>query len=95
MLSLASTNRENIKQIEDVKNKVSSLFYENPNGGIILMTAHKSKGLEAENVHIIMPDLMPLKTAFLDWEKIQERNLHYVAITRAKNTLNYIQDWKN
>ena len=59
------------------------------------MTAHKSKGLEAENVHIIMPDLMPLKTAFLDWEKIQERNLHYVAITRAKNTLNYIQDWKN
>jgi superfamily I DNA/RNA helicase len=95
IISACETIIEGCVTIEDVKNKVSSLFYENPNGGIILMTAHKSKGLEAENVHIIMPDLMPLKTAFLDWEKIQERNLHYVAITRAKNTLNYIQDWKN
>lgn len=86
---------EGCKTIDDVENKIKHLFYEDPNSGIILMTAHKSKGLEAKNVHIIMPDLMPLKTAFLDWEKIQEQNLHYVAITRAKHTLNYITDWEN
>lgn len=95
IISACETIIEGCNTIDDVKNKIKLLFYEDPNSGIILMTAHKSKGLEAENVHIIMPDLMPLKTAFLDWEKIQEQNLHYVAITRAKHTLNYIRDWKN
>lgn len=82
---------EGCSTIEDVKNKVKKLFYEDPNEGIIFMTAHKSKGLEADNVHIIMPEMMPLKNVTMEWEKIQESNLHYVAITRAKQTLNYIR----
>jgi ATP-dependent exoDNAse (exonuclease V) beta subunit len=35
---------------------------------------------------------MPLKHLDLAWEKIQEENLHYVAITRAKMNLFYIND---
>jgi DNA helicase II / ATP-dependent DNA helicase PcrA len=51
-------------------------------GPIKLMTGHKSKGLEFDHVY------------FLDRELIgdagQERNLRYVIITRAKETLTYI-----
>lgn len=94
IITACETLIQGCNTIDDVKAKVKSLFCEDFQSGITLMTAHKSKGLEAENVHIIMPDMMPLKNAFLEWEKVQEQNLHYVAITRAKNTLNYIQDWR-
>jgi DNA helicase-2/ATP-dependent DNA helicase PcrA len=80
------------KTIEDVHEKINKVFSDNTNAGIILSTAHKSKGLEANNIHIIKPQLMPLKHLDLAWEKIQEENLHYVAITRAKMNLFYIND---
>ena len=35
---------------------------------------------------------MPLKKAELDWEKEQEGNLMYVAYTRAKSELIFIND---
>jgi ATP-dependent exoDNAse (exonuclease V) beta subunit len=35
---------------------------------------------------------MPSKTAEKDWEKQQEQNLIYVAYTRAKNTLGFIDE---
>ena len=57
------------------------------------MTAHKSKGLEAERVHILRPDLMPHANAKLDWELTQEDNLQYVAITRTKDLLAYVRDF--
>ena len=80
--------------IEDVKRKINSLFSDTETKGIIFSSAHKSKGLEANNVHIIKPEFMPLKNVQLDWEKEQEQNLHYVAITRAKSNLSYIPDLK-
>ncbi len=78
--------------IDDVKRKINDLFSDTETKGVIFSSAHKSKGLEADNVHILKPELMPLKNVTLDWEKEQENNLHYVAITRSKNTLSYIQD---
>jgi ATP-dependent exoDNAse (exonuclease V) beta subunit len=38
---------------------------------------------------------MPLKFAVKDWEITQENNLHYVAITRAKESLFYIPSPKD
>lgn len=76
--------------IDEVKSKINGLFSDTETKGIILSSAHKAKGLEANNVHIIKPEFMPLKTVSLDWEKEQEQNLHYVAITRAKDSLSYI-----
>jgi ATP-dependent exoDNAse (exonuclease V) beta subunit len=35
---------------------------------------------------------MPSKHAKKEWEKIAEENLRYVAITRAKKTLNFISE---
>ena len=39
-----------------------------------------------------MPSLLPSKLATKDWEIKTEKNLTYVAVTRAKQTLNYIHE---
>jgi DNA helicase II / ATP-dependent DNA helicase PcrA len=52
-------------------------------GPIKMMTGHKSKGLEFDNVFFLNEDLIKL-------EEPQERNLRYVIQTRAKETLTYI-----
>jgi len=59
---------------------------------ILLSTIHKSKGLEADRVFILRPDLMPHPMAKGIDELKQEDNLHYVAITRAKHMLTYLVD---
>jgi hypothetical protein len=56
-----------------------------------LSTVHKAKGLEAPRVWLLNRELMPHKMAKLAWQKQQEDNLIYVAHTRAKNSLYFIQ----
>lgn len=76
-----------------VVEKIQKIFKKGDKKGITLSTIHKSKGLESERVFILQPELMPSKRAVLDWEKTQEQNLIYVAYTRAKTTLGFIQDY--
>lgn len=57
--------------------------------GPIFATVHKSKGLEAESVYILRPDLMPSPFATTEDARQQEANLIYVAITRAKLSLTW------
>jgi superfamily I DNA/RNA helicase len=58
---------------------------------VMLSTAHKSKGLEANRVLILLPDKLPLKYPHQkDWQFVQEMNLKYVALTRAKKELVFI-----
>lgn len=57
--------------------------------GPTFSTIHKAKGLEADSVYIIRPDLVPSPYAERDDAKKQEENLAYVGITRAKETLIY------
>jgi len=83
---------QDCRTIDQVIAKIDNLFSDNTSTGIILSTAHKSKGLEADNVHIYKPELMPLRSLSLDWEKVQENNLQYVAITRAKKHLYFINE---
>jgi superfamily I DNA/RNA helicase len=49
-------------------------------GTIRLLTGHKSKGLEFDNVYWLDPDL-------LDMTKEQDQNLAYVITTRSQNKL--------
>lgn len=77
---------------DDLIRKIDTIFSDNEKEGICLSTIHKAKGLEADNVFILCPSLMPSKYAKKEWEKIAEDNLIYVAITRAKKTLNYISE---
>lgn len=53
-----------------------------------LSTIHGAKGLEADRVFILDYDLLPTdRESMQEWERQQEENLVYVALTRAKNTL--------
>ena len=77
----------------DVIKKIDELFSKDKKSGICLSNIHKSKGLEAERVFIIHQELIPSKYAKLPWQKEQERNLEYVAYTRAKTTLGFVNDF--
>jgi DNA helicase-2/ATP-dependent DNA helicase PcrA len=61
---------------------------------VIFSTIHRSKGLEWPTVYLIQPEKMPSKAARKvgGWHLAQERNLAYVAITRAKNRLVYVSN---
>ena len=72
--------------------KIDGIFSDRKKGGISLSTIHKAKGLEAENVYIACRHLMPSSRAKKDWEIRQEYNLMYVAYTRAKNILGFIDE---
>jgi len=75
---------------------IEDLFSDDVNGNITLATVHKSKGLEWNNVFILDKNRFFPKWAKKEWMKIQERNIVYVAVTRAKKNLVYIKSnsWK-
>jgi DNA helicase-2/ATP-dependent DNA helicase PcrA len=55
---------------------------------IRLSTIHRAKGLEEKRVFILDYDQLPFaRQQQRDWEKVQELNLKYVAITRASEEL--------
>jgi ATP-dependent exoDNAse (exonuclease V) beta subunit len=79
---------EKVDTIDDLLALVTRIA--NSREGPIFSTIHKSKGLEAPQVHLLRPDLVP--PPWVDEEApayAQERNLHYVAITRAKLDFTY------
>lgn len=71
--------------------RIETLFDDTRGGLLTLSTVHKAKGLEWPRVYILDPHLMPSRFAKLPWQKTQERNLQYVAVTRAKLDLRYIE----
>lgn len=83
---------ESNRTIAEILRRIEDLFTNNHLGLLTLCTVHKAKGLEWERVFILDRDkYMPSKWAKQEWEKKQERNLLYVAITRAKLDLRYIK----
>ena len=70
--------------------KAIETIFSDSQGGTTLATVHKAKGLEAPRVFILNPDSMPSKWARQAWQMEQERNLQYVAVTRALETLVYL-----
>lgn len=85
---------EGLSAVDDLVDKIKVIFNGDEADAIQLSTIHKAKGLEADNVYILLPSLMPIKYAKKEWEVKTEQNLIYVAITRAKKTLNYIEEPK-
>lgn len=83
---------EGLNTSDELIERISGMFSDKKINGISLSTIHKAKGLEANNVFIACPSLMPCKSATLDWEILQEKNLQYVAYTRAKNKLCFIDE---
>lgn len=79
-----TTKTELLSHIDDV--------FDETREGVILSTIHKAKGLEADNVYILCNSSMPSSLAKKDWEKSAEKNLIYVAYTRAKKRLGFVSE---
>lgn len=88
--------KETDRTISRLIQTINDLFTDNNKGLLTLCTVHKSKGLEFPRVFILNRELMPSKWARQDWQRQQEYNIIYVAITRAKESLCYIslENWK-
>jgi len=86
----------NCVSIADIIDRITTLFDDKARGLLTLSTVHKSKGMEWPTVFILDRNLMPSKWATLPWQQVQERNIQYVAVTRAKLNLYYIEsnNWK-
>jgi len=64
--------------------EIKRVFNGKEYGDVMLSTVHKAKGLEADNVYILATERMPHPRGGLE-----ENNICYVAITRAKKNLYY------
>lgn len=73
--------------IEALCQEISSIFSDGE-ASVWLSTIHRAKGLEADRVFVINHDKLPFVWKNQSEEqKEQERNLQYVALTRAKEEL--------
>ena len=82
---------QNNDSVEDVIAAITRLFDDKAKGLLTLSTIHKAKGLEWHRVFILDWGLLPSKWAKQPWMQQQERNLQYVASTRPKDTIVFIQ----
>ena len=75
--------------IAEVRTKLATLFSKKEDGddedndAIVLSTTHKAKGLERDTVWL-------LRETYLRYPSVEEENLLYVAITRARKTLRIV-----
>jgi superfamily I DNA/RNA helicase len=90
---------EECSNFDELKRKIATIFAIGDAGSkeetahlILCSTAHRAKGLETERVFIIKPGLMPHPCARQPWQMQQERNLKYVAITRATRELYWVHE---
>ncbi|MEM4359837.1 MAG: ATP-dependent helicase [Candidatus Bilamarchaeaceae archaeon] len=80
--------------VDDVIRKIEAIFSDANTAGVTLSSVHRAKGLEADRVFIVRPDLLPFPKAKEGWQFEQEMNLKYVAITRAKKELIWVSGGK-
>lgn len=76
--------------VDALKTRIESLFSDNVKG-ILLMTGHRSKGLEFEQVYILRADKMRIGwPGMTDDQKHQEFCVEFVMKSRAKHRLTYV-----
>lgn len=83
---------EGAKTVDEVLEKIDSVFTDQTTAGIRLSSIHKAKGLEADRVFLLEPKgcTVPHPMAKSPWQKEQEWNLRYVAVTRAIKELVFV-----
>lgn len=77
--------------IDEVRRSIESLFSDNnPKNSIVLSSVHRAKGLEADSVYVF--DYARIEIPMNDPEFAQqEKNLHYIALTRGKKHLALVE----
>lgn len=86
---------EYLPTVGAIRNHIESLYIdpdskERQPAEFHLSTIHRAKGREWDRVGFLDPHLLPAKWAKQEWELQQETNLSYVAVTRAKHELVYL-----
>jgi len=81
------------QKVSDIVKDIEEIFL-GKSRGVHLSTIHQAKGREYESVYFIDRDKLPRETNNKE-DHEQEMNLIYVAITRAKNNLNYSRSSMN
>lgn len=75
---------EDCTTVDQLISTIKSFFAEKTGPNlVVLATAHRAKGQEANNVFV-------LRETFLRRPSQEEKNLYYVAMTRAKQTLTFV-----
>ena len=80
--------------VKEVTAKIETIFTnEKQGGGIKLSSIHKAKGMESRRVYLLLPKeaQIPHPMATSKWQREQEYNLKYVAITRAIEEFIYVR----
>ena len=77
---------EEVASVYLLTKKLEDLFSDTVEG-VVLSSIHRAKGLQAERVVILRPDLLPHPRAKDGWQLQQELNCQYVAYTRSKREL--------
>ena len=75
-----------LNTLESILKRLKLMLSNPSDDAIRISTIHRAKGLENDRVFILEYDKLP-PPRDLEWENIQERNLHYVAVTRPKEEL--------
>ncbi len=94
-LSTIYSSQPNATCVAHLATYIDDLFSDDESP-ITLSTCHRAKGLEGERIFIIKPEDMPMVwERQLKWQKEQEDNLLYVALTRSKSELYIVgkPDW--
>jgi superfamily I DNA/RNA helicase len=83
------TISNNCDSVGNIIEACHNLFSDDEGGPkVILSSIHRAKGMEADNVTILAPSLLCARANDLEaWR--QEKNLLYVALTRAKKILRF------
>lgn len=93
--AIDASNLDDNGSVDALCASISRLFDDSANGSVLtLSTIHRAKGREWNRVYILDRQLMPSKWATRDWQIEGERCCEYVAITRARQELVFIETEK-
>jgi len=101
---MAEQVKERYETIVEVARECSSVaqlttrlvtLFSDDNAGVVFSSIHRAKGLEANRIFFLRPDLLPHPKAKGHQEDLeQEENMLVVALTRSKDTLYYVSGWE-
>lgn len=84
-------NAQGKHALSDVVAFIDSLFADGATDVVVLATYHRSKGREWPRVFLLEhATRCPSRAARQPWQQLQEKNLAYVAMTRAQQTLVFV-----
>jgi len=90
LVLLERAREQKMTTVSEMETMIRSMFADDASSPnlVVLASVHKSKGLEWPSVYLLgRGDIMPSPRATQEWQKEQEINLCYVAVTRAQERL--------